>query len=44
LSPLATGGLAALSLPGAFLADGALAWLAALLLLLVARDLITRHP
>jgi DHA1 family multidrug resistance protein-like MFS transporter len=44
LSPLATGGLAALSLPGAFLVDGGLAWLAALLLLLVARDLISRHP
>ena len=44
LSPLATGGLAALSLPGAFLFDGALAGLAAGLLLLGARELITRRP
>lgn len=43
LSPLATGGLAALSLPGAFLFDGALAWVAAALLLLAARDLIGRR-
>jgi MFS transporter, DHA1 family, multidrug resistance protein len=42
-SPLATGGLAALSLPGAFLFDGALAWVAAALLLLAARDLVGRR-
>lgn len=36
-SPLASGGLAALSLPGAFFLDGALAWLAAALLLIGAR-------
>ena len=38
-SPLASGGLAALSLPGAFLLDGALAWLAAALLLTGGRRL-----
>lgn len=38
-SPLVSGGLAALSLPGAFLLDGALAWLAALLLLIGGRRL-----
>jgi DHA1 family multidrug resistance protein-like MFS transporter len=38
-SPLASGGLAALSLPGAFLLDGALAWLGAALLLAGARRL-----
>jgi len=43
LSPLATGGLAALSLPGAFVFDGALAWVAAALLLFVARDLVNRR-
>jgi DHA1 family multidrug resistance protein-like MFS transporter len=43
LSPVATGGLAALSLSGAFLFDGALAWIAAALLLLAARDLIHRR-
>ena len=43
LSPLATGGLAALSLPGAFVFDGALAWVAAALLLLAARDLLGRR-
>jgi len=43
LSPLATGGLAALSLPGAFVFDGALAWVAAALLLFVARDLVSRR-
>jgi DHA1 family multidrug resistance protein-like MFS transporter len=42
-SPLATGGLAALSLPGAFLFDGALAWLAGALLLLSARELVHRR-
>lgn len=43
LSPVATGGLAALSLSGAFLFDGALAWVAAALLLLAARDLVHRR-
>jgi len=43
LSPLATGGLAALSLPGAFVFDGVLAWAAAALLLLTARDLLGRR-
>jgi MFS family permease len=43
LSPLATGGLAALSLSGAFVFDGALAWVAAALLLLAARDLVSRR-
>jgi len=38
-SPLASGGLAALSLSGAFLLDGVLAWLAAALLLIGARHL-----
>jgi MFS transporter, DHA1 family, multidrug resistance protein len=43
LSPLATGGLAALSLRGAFVFDGALAWMAAALLLFAARDLLNRR-
>lgn len=43
LSPVATGGLAALNLSGAFLFDGALAWFAAALLLLAARDLVHRR-
>jgi len=38
-SPLATGALAALSLPGVFLLDGGLAWAGAALLLLGARRL-----
>jgi MFS family permease len=38
-SPLASGGLAALSLPGAFLLDGGLAWLGAAVLLAGARRL-----
>jgi MFS family permease len=38
-SPLASGGLAALSLAGAFLLDGALAWLAAAILLIGASRL-----
>jgi DHA1 family multidrug resistance protein-like MFS transporter len=38
-SPLASGGLAALDLPGAFLLDGALAWIAAAGLLIGARRL-----
>jgi DHA1 family multidrug resistance protein-like MFS transporter len=43
LSPLATGGLAALSLRGAFVFDGALAWVAAAILLFAARDLVSRR-
>ena len=43
LSPLATGGLAALSLGGAFILDGVLAWVAAALLLIAARDLLGRR-
>jgi DHA1 family multidrug resistance protein-like MFS transporter len=43
LSPLATGGLAALSLPGAFVFDGALAWVAAALLLIAGRNLVSRR-
>ena len=42
VSPLATGGLAALSLPGAFLLGGGLAWLGGALLLLGARSLRLR--
>jgi MFS family permease len=38
-SPLVSGGLAAISLPGAFVMDGTLAWLAAGTLLLGARHL-----
>lgn len=40
LSPLATGGLAALTLPGAFVVDGALAWVAAGVLLFAGGDLV----
>jgi MFS family permease len=43
LSPLVTGGLAALSLRGAFVFDGALAWVAAALLLFATGDLLTRR-
>lgn len=45
-SPLVTGGLAAVSLPGAYVFDGVLAWLAAALLAFGARGLRTRreHP
>ena len=43
LSPLATGGLAALSLPGAFVFDSALAWVAAAPLLFAAHDLVNRR-
>jgi DHA1 family multidrug resistance protein-like MFS transporter len=42
-SPLATGAIAAASLPGAFMADGLLAWMAAGLLALGARELLGRH-
>ena len=42
-SPLVSGGLAAVSLPGAFVLDGALAWLGALILLFAARDLLRRR-
>jgi len=43
LSPLATGALAAASLTGAFIFDGAIAWVAAGLLLFGARDLRFRR-
>ena len=43
LSPLATGGLAALSLRGAFIFDGALAWIAAAMLLFAGRALMNRR-
>jgi DHA1 family multidrug resistance protein-like MFS transporter len=43
LSPLVTGALAAVSLSGAFVVDGVLAWLAAGLLLLGARGLLNRR-
>jgi DHA1 family multidrug resistance protein-like MFS transporter len=42
-SPLLTGALAAVSIPGAYLLDGALAWVGALVLLLFARDLLRRR-
>src|SRR5207249_4251735 len=42
-SPLASGALAAVSIPGAFLFDGALAWIAAALLLFGARGLRSRR-
>jgi DHA1 family multidrug resistance protein-like MFS transporter len=41
-SPLASGAIAAVSIPGAFVFDGALAWLAAALLLFGARGLRSR--
>jgi DHA1 family multidrug resistance protein-like MFS transporter len=43
LSPLVTGAFAAISLRGAFVVDGALAWLAAGLLAFGARGLLTRR-
>lgn len=43
LSPLATGALAAVSLPGAFVLSGAMAWLAAALLVFGARGLLSRR-
>jgi MFS transporter, DHA1 family, multidrug resistance protein len=43
LSPLATGALAAVSLSGAFVLDGAVAWAAVLLLVFGARDLMARR-
>jgi DHA1 family multidrug resistance protein-like MFS transporter len=43
LSPLATGALAAVSLPGAFLFDGGLAWVAVALLAFGARELLSRN-
>ena len=43
LSPLVTGALAAVSLPGAFVLSGALAWVAVALLLLVGRPLLVRR-
>jgi DHA1 family multidrug resistance protein-like MFS transporter len=42
-SPLLTGALAAASLRSAYILDGALAWLGALVLLLFARDLLRRR-
>ncbi len=42
-SPLATGALAALSLRGAFVAEGVLAWVAAALLYFAAREFLTRQ-
>ncbi|HKZ05922.1 MAG TPA: MFS transporter [Methylomirabilota bacterium] len=42
-SPLLTGALAAVSIPGAYFLDGALAWLGALVLLFFARDLLRRR-
>lgn len=42
-SPLAMGALAAVSLPSAFVVNGALAWLGAGLLLFAARDLLNRQ-
>jgi DHA1 family multidrug resistance protein-like MFS transporter len=42
-SPLITGALAAVSLPGTFLLDAGLAWLGALVLLAGARDLLRRR-
>jgi MFS transporter, DHA1 family, multidrug resistance protein len=42
-SPLLTGALAAASLPAAYLLDGGLAWLGALVLVLFARDLLRRR-
>ena len=42
-SPLLTGALAAVSIPGAYFLDGALAWLGALVLLVFARDLLRRR-
>jgi DHA1 family multidrug resistance protein-like MFS transporter len=43
LSPLANGWVAAASLPGAYVLNGALAWAGAALLLVSARDLVTRR-
>jgi len=43
VSPLATGALAAVTLPGAFLFDGALAWVAGGLLFFGARGLLARR-
>lgn len=43
VSPLVTGALAAVSLPGAFVFSGALAWVAAGLLFLGAREMLSRR-
>jgi MFS family permease len=43
ISPVATGALAAVSMPGAFLLTGALAWVAAGLLVFGARGLLSRR-
>ena len=42
-SPLLTGALAAASLPAAYLLDGGLSWLGALVLVIFARDLLRRR-
>jgi hypothetical protein len=42
-SPLVTGAVAAVSIPAAFLVNGALAWMAAALLYFTARDLLARR-
>lgn len=42
-SPLLTGALAAVSLGSVYLMDGALAWVGAAMLLVLARDLLTRR-
>ena len=42
-SPLVTGALAAISLPGAFVFTGALAWAGAALLVFAARELLDRR-
>ena len=43
VSPLATGALAAVSLPGAFVLNGVMAWVAAALLFFGARGLLSRR-
>jgi MFS family permease len=43
ISPLATGALAAVSLPGAFVLSGVMAWVAAALLFFGARGLLSRR-
>jgi DHA1 family multidrug resistance protein-like MFS transporter len=43
ISPLATGALAAVSLPGAFVLSGVMAWVAAALLVFGARGLLSRR-
>ena len=43
ISPLATGALAAVSLPGAFVLSGIMAWVAAALLFFGGRGLLSRR-